>query len=180
MSRRPFDPAELEQPASGTDRAVSELETYVATTATEAPHGLRDRVMTAIDREATPRRGVLAWLLSPSATGGGFSGAARVGVFAATLVLAIAGAVFAGQLADLVRNVGTGSPTPTESVSPTPSTSQSPSLTPSASVASNLSPSPAASEDGGGSPKVLATAEASQHETPEPSAEQTAEETSTP
>ena len=180
MSRHPFGPSELDQPETARESAVSELESYVATTATDVPHGLGDRVMGAIEQQPTPRRGVLAWLLPSPTMGDGFGRFARVGVFAATLVLAVAGAVLAGQLADLVRNVGTSSPTPTESVSPTPSISQSESPTPSASVAPNLSPSPAASEDGGGSSKVSVGPQASEDETAEPSAEKTAEETSTP
>ena len=108
MSRRPFDPSELDRPAEGTDQPVSELERYVASTATDAPRGLPERVMAAIEDEAAPRRGLLAWLFTPSATAGGMQRFARAGVLAATLVLAVAGALFAGQLAGLVRDFGGG------------------------------------------------------------------------
>jgi hypothetical protein len=169
MSRRPFDPNELDQPSAEADRAISELESYAATTATGAPRGLEQRVMAAVEREAAPRRGFLAWLLTPPASSGGFRRFARAGAVAATLVLAVAGALFAGQLADIVRNIGSGSPTPTQSVSPSPSESVTPTLTTSPELTSSASP--LASEGAGESPEPSGTPEASEHETPEPSAE---------
>jgi hypothetical protein len=177
MSLRPFDPSELDQPAPDLDRAVSELESYVATTATDAPRGFEDRVMAAVEREPAPRRGFLAWLLVPPASGGGLGRFARAGALAATLVLAVAGALFAGQLADLVRNVGTGG-SPTPSVSPSPRESVAPTLSTSPGLTS--SPSPDASEGASETPGPSGTARASEQETPEPTAIETPKASKTP
>jgi hypothetical protein len=178
MSRRPFDPSELDQPSTDAERASSELESYVATTATGAPRGLEQRVMAAVEREPAPRRGFLAWLLTPPSSGSGIRSLARATVLAATLVLAVGGALFAGQLADIVRHVGTGSPTPTETVSPTPTESVAPTLTTSPGL--TASGSPTASEDPNESPEPSGTPEATEHETPEASAGGTAEDSKTP
>jgi hypothetical protein len=177
MSLRPFDPGELDQPAPDLDRAVSELESYVATTATDAPRGFEDRVMAAVEREPAPRRGFLAWLLVPPASGGGLGRFARAGALAATLVLAVAGALFAGQLADIVRNVGTGG-SPTPSVSPSPLESVAPTLSTSPGLTS--SPSPDVSEGASETPKPSGTAGASEQETPEPTAIETPKASTTP
>ena len=178
MIRRPFDPNELDQPSPDADRAITELEGYLADTATGAPRGLEQRVMAAVQQEPAPRRGLLAWLLTPPASGSGARRFARAGLLAATLVIAVAGALFAGQLADLVRNVGSGSPTPTESVSPSPSESVAPTLTTSPELTSSASP--LASEDANGSPEPSGAAGASGKETPEASADDSAEESKTP
>lgn len=149
MSRRPFDPGELDRLAPD-DHAVSELERYVALTATGAPRSLEQRVMAAVDAEPLPRRGLLARFAAPRSRGG-FGQLVRAGALAGTLVLAVAGALFAGQLASLVRNQGAGSPTPTVSVSQTPSPSPSPlpsvapTMTTSPELTSSMSPSPPAS-----------------------------------
>jgi hypothetical protein len=178
MTRRPFDPNELDQPSGGADPSVTELESYLADTATGAPRGLEQRVMAAVDQEPAPRRGFLAWLLTPSTSGPGVRRFARAGLLSATLVVAVAGALFAGQLADLVRNVGSGSPTPTESVSPTPSESVMPSPTTSPKAISSSSPE--ASEDVHATPAATGTPDASDDETPEASPEETPEESKTP
>jgi hypothetical protein len=177
MSRRPFDPSELDQPAPDLDRAVSELESYVATTATDAPRGFEDRVMAAVEREAAPRRGFLAWLLVPPASGGGLGRFARAGALAATLVLAVAGALFAGQLADLVRNVGTGG-SPTPSISPSLRESVAPTLFTSPGLTSSESPS--ASEGASETPEPSGSGAASELETPEPIAVETPDTSKTP
>jgi hypothetical protein len=168
MTRRPFDPNELDQPSTEADRAVAGLESYLADTATRPPRGLDDRVMAAIEQEPAARRGFLAWLLTPPASGGGMRGFARAGLLAATLVIAMAGALFAGQLADLVRNVGDGSPHPVESASPSPSP---PSVAPSPTTSSEPAPSSSheASGDASESPEASGTPEGSEDETPEPS-----------
>lgn len=171
MSRRPFDPSELDQPSADAERSITELERYAAATATDPPRDFETRVMAAIEREPTPRRGFLAWLLTPAA-GSGIGRVARVGALAATLVLAVAGALFVGQLADLVRNVGSGSPTPT--VSPSPSSS--PSVTPSPSLSPLPSPS-GSPESSGASPQGTANGTPGGTKTPRPSASPTATET---
>lgn len=180
MSRRPFDPSELDQPSADAERLITELEGYAASTAAEVPRDFETRVMAAIDREPTPRRGLLAWLLTPPATRGGLGQFARAGAVAATLVLAVSVALFAGQLADIVRNVGTGSPTPT--VSPSPNSSESVVPSPSLSPSPSPSGSPQASDP---SPvgTTHETLEATEQETPDgtktprPSATTTATET---
>ena len=176
MSRRPFDPSELDQPLTDGNRAVSELESYVATTATGAPRGLSERVRAAVETEPVPRRGFLAWLLIPLGSAGGMRRFVRTSALGATLVLAVAGALVAGQLAGVLRNVGSGSPTPTESVSPTPTESSAPTLIPSPQLTSPGKPS--ASEGAHESPEPSGTSEASEHETPEPSAADTGEDSS--
>jgi hypothetical protein len=177
MTRRPFDPNELDQPSAEADRAVAGLESYLADTATRPPHGLDQRVMAAIEQEPAPRRGHLAWLLMPAAAGSGSRRVARAGLLAATLVIAVAGALFAGQLADLVRNVGDGSPTPVESISP-PSQSVAPSPT------TSPEPAPSASHEASGaaseSPEPSGTPDASEDESPEPSSDDSGEESETP
>lgn len=160
MTRRPFDPHELDQPPADADRAIADLGSYLVDTATGAPRGLEQRVMTALEQEPTPRRRVLAWLLTPSTPGSGMGGLARAGLLAATLVFAVAGALFAGQLADLLRDVGNGSPTPTESASPPP---PSESAAPSATTAEpSSSGSPDGSEDGHQTPRSSGSPEASE------------------
>ena len=178
MTRRPFDPNELDQPSGGADPSVTELESYLADTATGAPRGLGQRVMAAVDQEPAPRRGFLAWLLTPSTSGPGVRRFARAGLLSATLVVAVAGALFAGQLADLVRNVGSGSPTPTESVSPTPSESvlPSPTTTPEATSSGTPKASPGTLQ----SPGATGTPEASEAETPEASSDGSGEKSKTP
>ena len=178
MTRRPFNPDELDQPSPDADRTIAELESYLADTATGAPSGLEGRVMAAVEREPAPRRGFLSWLLTPFGSNAGMRRFARAGLLGATLVLAVAGALFAGQLADLMRNVGNGSPTPVESVSPPPTESVAPS--PTTSPEASPSGSPEASEDAHQSPGATGTPEASEEETPEASSEGTSEESKTP
>ncbi len=177
MSRRPFDPSELDQPSADAGRAITELEGYVASTAAEVPRDFETKVMAAIDREPTPRRGLLAWILTSPATGGGLGQFARVGALAATLVLAVAGALFVGQLADMVRNVGSGSPTP--SASPSPSSSESVVPSPSLSPLPSASGSPHASPQGAAQETPEATEQVTPEgtRTPRPSASPTATET---
>jgi hypothetical protein len=178
VTRRPFDPNELDQPSTDADRAIAELESYLADTATGAPRGLRERVMAAIEQEPAPRRGFLSWLLTPSGANGGLRRVARAGVLAATLVIAVAGALLAGELTGFLRNVGSGSPTPVESVSPAPSNSLVPGLTASPEATSSGSPEP--SEDAPQSPGASETPEASEHETPEASPGESGDESKTP
>jgi hypothetical protein len=171
MSRRPFRPDELDQPAADADGAIRELEQYAMTSDSEAPHGLSDRIMAAVGHEPAPRRGLLAWLTTPSSAGGGPGRFLRIGALAATLMLAVAAALYAGQLADLIRDVG-GEPTPTPTVSPSPSEAPSLSPTPSSSVA----PSPSATPEDSVVPTVRPTPD----ETPDGTPDDTPEETKTP
>ncbi len=178
MTRRPFDPSELDQPSADADRAVAELEGYLADTATGAPGNLEQRVTAAVEQEPTPRRGMLAWLMAPGGSGGWAHGLARAGLLGATLVLAVAGALLAGQLADLVRNVGGESPTPVQSVSPSSSESVAPS--PSTSPEETSSGSPDESAGAHQSPAATGTPAASGDETPEASPDESGEESKTP
>jgi hypothetical protein len=177
MSPRHFDPDELDQPSAAAGRAITELERYAMASDADVPRGLSDRVMAAIEHEPAPHRGFLAWLVSPSPSGGA-GRFVRIGAVAATLVLAVAGALFAGQLADLVRDVGNG-PSPTLSVSPSPSGPPSTSPSPSSSETPSSSGTPEASDDHGGSGEVE-TAEPSAQLTPDETPDDTPEETRTP
>jgi hypothetical protein len=188
MSRRPFDPNELDQPASDADSAIRELQHYAMTTDADGPRGLSDRIMASIEQEPTPRRGLLAWLTA-SSPGGGPGRFVRFGAVAATLVLAVAGALFAGQLADLVRDVGADR-TPTPSLSPSPSEAPSLSPVPSSSVAPSPLATPDGSDDNGGVaptmvpstplPETANPEDTPEESTPRPSATATASPTSTP
>lgn len=171
MTRRPFDRGEVDQPLGDAERTVAELESYLADTAMGAPRGLHERVMAAIEHEPAPHRGFLSWLVTPSGSGVGMRRFVRAGLLAATLVMAVAGALFAGQLSGLIRNVGSGSPTPTETVSPLPSESVRPSST--TSDEASPSGSPEASQDTHGSPGASKSAGASADETPDTSPEET-------
>jgi hypothetical protein len=177
MSPRHFDPDELDHPSAAADRAITELERYAMASDADAPRGLSDRVMAAIEHEPAPRRGFLAWLTSPSPAGGP-GRFVRMGAVAATLVLAVAGALFAGQLADLVRDVGNG-PSPTPSVFPSPSVSPSALPSPSSSETPSPSGTPEASDDHGGSGEEE-TAEPAAQLTPDETPDDTLEESRTP
>lgn len=179
MSRRPFDHDELDEQTVFDDQAISELERYAMASDADAPHGLSERIMAAIEHEPAPRRGLLAWLIGTASQGAGPARLVRVGAIAATLVLAVAGALFAGQLADLVRDVGSGDASPTPTVSPSPSVA--PSSMPSPSLSEEPSPTatPEASDDNGGTGD-LPTAQPTAQQTANPTPEGTAEEMETP
>jgi hypothetical protein len=178
VTRRPFNPNELDQPMDDADRVSAELESYLADTATGAPRGIEQRVMVAIEHAPAPRRGFLSWLLTPSGSNSGMRRFARAGLMAATLVIAVAGALFAGQLSGLIRNVGNGSPTPVESISPAPSESLVPS--PTTSLEASPTGSPESSENAHGSPGSSNSPEASAEETPDTSPEETPDSSETP
>ena len=188
MSRTPFNPFEVDGGLGPRDPAVEELERYATIANDQAPGDLADRVMSAVATEPTPRRGLLALLVAPPSAGRPFARFARVTALAATIVLAVAGALYAGELARLVRDFGVGStprPSPTESFEPSPS--ESPSPTPSVSPVESESESPEQS----GEPSAAATAmprqstsqsspTGSQDESKSPSPSQTPDETETP
>ena len=177
MSPRHLDPDELAQPSGAAEQATRELERYAMAADADAPRGLADRVMAAIEHEPAPRRGFFAWLSSPSAAGGA-GRFVRIAAVAATLVLAVAGALFAGRLADLVRDVGDG-PSPTPSVSPLSSRTPSAMPSPSASEPPSPTGTPEASDDHGGSGEEE-TAKPAVQPTPEETPDDTPEETRTP
>lgn len=176
MTRRPYEPGEIDGDGTDLDLAATELERYAALTGAAAPHDLGDRVMAAVEQEPVPHRGLLGWLL-PASTGRGLGRAVRAGALAATLVLAVAGAMFAGELAQFVRDVGSGA---THTESPTPSLTESPSSLPSLSLDESPSGSPEASGDELSSPGESGSAEASGPGSLGPSAVQTPGESETP
>ena len=63
MTRPPFDRRDAGD-RNEADPVARELEAYAGLTAGEQPHGLADRVMAAVADEPTPRRGILAGLLT--------------------------------------------------------------------------------------------------------------------
>lgn len=169
MTRRPFDPREIDRDDPGLGRVADELERYAGLTASEVARGLDERVMAALDAAPPPRRGILAQLLAPFAAGaqGRVARAAMVG---ATMALAILAVVVAGELAGVIGNDGIGnSPAPTISASPTVSPSPSPSPTESPSP----SPSPSVTHE----PTLAPTPRPSPAETPGETAEPTDHET---
>jgi hypothetical protein len=178
MSRRPFDPRELDKPSAGAGHAVTELESYLADTATGAPRGMAQRVMAEIEQEPAPRHGFLGRLLAPVTWAGGLGRVMRASLLAATLVIAVAGAILAGQLTGLIRSVGNGSPSEVGSASPAPSPSerQSPTISPEVSP----SQSPESSEDARQSPRPSGGPGESEAESPEASDDESANESRTP
>jgi hypothetical protein len=177
MSRGLSDPNGVDQAATAHDHEIAELERYAMANDSDAPRGLAERIMAAIELEPAPRRGFLAWMTRPSSPGGGSARFLRVGALGATLALAVAGALFAGQLAGLVRDVG-GDATPTPSVTSPPSSVPSPSASPSLSLESSppLSPEPTTSN---GVPGEVPSAQPTPLHTANATPEDTAEETST-
>jgi len=189
MNRSPFDPSEVDGSLAPRDPAVEELERYATIASDQAPGNLADRVMSAVAAEPTPRRGLMAWLVTPPSAGRPFARFARVTVVGATLVLAVAGALYAGELARLVRNFSVGStpqpsPSITESFEPSPSESISPS--PSVSPVVSESEGPEQSGEPSGVPTTTPRSSTSQpsptgseDESKSPSPSQTPEETET-
>lgn len=173
MTRRPFDPGELDGRDPGRDEVAAELERYAGKTTGEVPHNLEQRVMAAVSEEPIPRRaGILAALLAPFAFAGG-SGLARAAMIAGTAAIAVLAVVVAGELAGLFRIDQAGSsPSPTiiesPSSSPTSTSSPSPSISPSPTPTPTpvpATPTPRPSVQ----PTKSATAEPTDSETPEPS-----------
>jgi hypothetical protein len=185
MTRRPFDPRELDGSPDELGQVAEELERYTSLTAAETPHALEEGVMTAIAAEPAPRRGLLASLLAVLRGGGRANGPVRAVLVAATMVLAVVAVVAAGELASLFRNDQVGpSPVPTtiESPSvtpqPTPSTEPTPSLTPLPTPAVTEQPTPDESQgatteptetERPATPRPSGTPEEDHTETPHPS-----------
>ena len=186
MTRRPFDPREIDGSPSDLADVTGELERYADLTATETPHDLATSVMASLADAPPPRRGPLALLLAPF-WGLGQSSIGRTALFAGTMALAVAVLVVVGELAGLLRNDQVGpSPLPSnlpsasEEVSPTASPTLSPSASPTAvpTPEPTLAPSPTPlpsvepSDDetpGVETPRPTETADDHGSETPEPS-----------
>ncbi len=175
MTRRPFDPGELDAPDAELGSVADALERYTKLTAGEVPPHIDDRVMAALADEPPPRRSALAALLAPLSWRPK-GGMARTFMVAATMALAILAVVAAGELASLIRNEQVGpSPVPAVSESPsaTPSASPTGSPTPSATASPSPSPTPTAQPTPTPRPSVVetpdATSQPTQHETPEAS-----------
>lgn len=173
MTRRPFEPRELDQPDAGLDPVARELERYAGLTAGEAPHHLDDRVMAALADAPPPRRGLVALLLAPFAMRP-HGPRARAAMVAATMVLAIAAVAAAGELASLFRGDQVGpSPMPTVIESPSTEPSHSPTESPTTPVTPSPSPSPTVAPTLQPTP----TPRPSLAETPEATSQPTAHET---
>jgi len=196
MSRRPFDPGEIDRDATDLESAANELERYAALTATATPRDLDDRVMAAVERDPVPRRGVLGRLGWP-ALAAPMGRLGRVAVLAAALVLVVGGVMAAGELARIIRDASIGGPSssptesfvpsasPSEEASPSASESESPTDSIDGSASPEPSGTPRSSEESGGAsvtPEEQQTESPSVTASPTPKASQTStpEETSTP
>lgn len=167
MTRRPFDPRELDIEPMELDPVVRELSGYADLTAAEVAPDLAERVMAAVDSEPTPRRSLLAMLFGPSAAGGG----PRLLLVGATMVLGVLAVVLAGRLAGLLPDDQIG-PSPSPSIVELPTASPTPSLTPSPTPTEEPSRSPRASRTPRPSPSDEASSRPTstgEDETPEPS-----------
>lgn len=179
MTRRPFDPGEIDRDATDLESAASELKRYAALTNAAAPRDLDDRVMAAVEREPVPRRGILARFALPGLAGP-VGRMARAVVLAAALVLVVGGVMAAGQLARIIRDASVGDPSssPTDVLMPSPSPSEdatpSPSESPSATESddANSSPEPTgtprSSDDSGG--RLSGMPEEQETQSPSPTA----------
>jgi hypothetical protein len=171
MTRRPFDPRETDTGDSGLDPVARELEAYADLTASEMPHGLADRVMTALVDEPTPRREFLAWMLGTAAVG---RGAPRFLLVGATMALGILAVVIAGQFSGLFPDDRLGQ-SPSPSAVERPSVSPSPRLTPSPTPTVSPTPTPRETESSRPPASETSTPSASDDEFETPEADGTAE-----
>ena len=64
MTRRPFDPRELEGLDPDLEPTLADLDRYLADTAEYPSPAFADHVMQAVDHEPTPRRGPLGALMA--------------------------------------------------------------------------------------------------------------------
>lgn len=121
MSRRPFDPQDLGAPDGARDPDIEgvaqELQRYRDLTAEPPTPGFADRVMSAVDREPAPRRGLLAWLPALRA----LQQPLRAAALAAVVVLAVGSALVAGQILHRAQTGESPSPAVTTTLSPVPS-----------------------------------------------------------
>jgi hypothetical protein len=190
VTRRPFDPGEIGAADGDRDpeleRTAAELLRYRDLTAEPPAAGFADRVMAAVEREPAPGRGLLAWLAGARA----WQQPLRAVALAAVVVLAVGGALVAGEISGIIRQgpqTGTSpaplvtltpspAPTtePTEPSSETPEPSESPGTAePSGSPEPSDSPGPAGGETETPRPTRTASPSASpsdhETETPQPS-----------
>ncbi len=122
------------------ERTAAELQAYAAGIAPTAPRSLVMTVVGALDAEPLPRRG-WGWIGLP----GPVLGVLRVAALAAIVALGVGGALFAGQLASMLREVRIGaSPSPPAVIatSPTLSPTQAPTSSPTPSPTPSTSPRP--------------------------------------
>jgi hypothetical protein len=166
VTRRPFDPRELGTPDEAPDpeleRAAAELARYRDLTADVPSGGFTERVMAAVDREPAPRRGPFGWLLSAKT----WQQPLRAVAVAGVVVLAVGGALVAGEMAGLIRQAPAGA-------SATPAVTAEPRRTASPEISPSLTPPPSPTESPGTpeptpSPEPSATQDSSEPATPSP------------
>ncbi len=176
MTRRPFNPGELDRPDDELEKTARELERYTSLTAAEVPHGLEDRVMAGLAEGPAPRRSLLAALFAPLASRPG-GGLARAAMVAGTMALAVLAVVAAGELANLFRSDQVGpSPVPTSIESPTTTPSPTPTHEPTSTPTLEPTPSPTLVPTPAPTPSVEqsqeSSAEPSDHESEKPATAQ--------
>lgn len=166
MTRRPFDPGELDGSTDELNRVAAELERYTSLSAAETPHALEEGVMNAISAEPAPRPGLLAGVLAFLRGDGRAASPMRAVLVAGTMVLAVLAVVVAGELANLFNNSNVGGPSavPTTIESPSATPEPTPSLQPTPS----LTPIPTPTEQPSVQESEPPSAEPSESETPRP------------
>lgn len=112
------------------DQTAGALQTYAASITTGVPRGLVSAVIGALDAEPLPHRR-WGWIALPRSV----QRTLRVAALAAIIALGVGGALFAGQLASLLREVrvGTTPSPPAVIIGPSTSTTAAPSPSPSPS-----------------------------------------------
>jgi uncharacterized membrane protein YgcG len=143
MIRHPYGPDELDRDDPALDEVAEQLQAYASDQRSVPPVDLAARIHAAVDAEPDPPVG---WWATFTAAIGGLGTPARGLAAAAVVTSAIVLGLFAGDLADLIRDGdGTGaSPSPSVIVppSPSPSPSASPSPSPTTSPSPSDSPTP--------------------------------------
>jgi hypothetical protein len=185
VTRRPFDPDEIGARDGARDpeleRTAAELISYRDLTAELPAAGFADRVMAAVEREPAPGRGLLAWLRGATA----WQQPLRAAALAAVVVLAVGGALVAGEISGIIRQGPTGSSAspvvtltpspvpsaePTEPASETPEPSESPgTLEPSPSPTSEPTERPTETPRATPSPRPSGSGGEHETQTPQPS-----------
>jgi hypothetical protein len=140
VTRQPFDPDEVGSPDGPPDpeleRAAHRLNRFRDLTADSPGPGFADRVMAAIDREPAPRAGLLGRLLATRA----WQQPLRAIAVATVVVLAVGGALVAGEMAGILRQAPSGA-----SGSPVVTTQQTATPSPEASEPAGETPEPSES-----------------------------------
>lgn len=166
MTRRPFDPGELDGSTDELNRVAAELERYTTLTAAETPQALEEGVMNAISAEPAPRPGLLAGVLAFLRGGGRAASPMRAVLIAGTMVLAVLAVVAAGELANLFNDSNVGGPTPVPTTIESPS--ETPETTPSLEPTPSLTPTPTPTEQPSAEESQQPSVEPSESETPGP------------